>query len=200
MFFSTKLFNIFQVLKRHLFLHRANITMLFFGPEKDLYYCSSVLSCIVEMHLAKYAPLYIGEINQFVWYACTFEFMWCTQYAQDPVTKLVSLFFYQSDCCKLPCHSHSPLHDGCVLPKRATWTNHLTDTSGETRRRWPSNSGSFSVNIWSWRPNILMFSWIVKYFPAAGCCCLARVFRFKSIRTTRGRSQRNSKTWFFYCK
>lgn len=74
-------------------LHRANITMLFFGSEKDLYCCSSVLSCIVEMHLAKYAPLYIGEIHQFVWYACTFEFMWCTQYAQNPVTKLVSLFF-----------------------------------------------------------------------------------------------------------
>jgi hypothetical protein len=84
-------------------------------------------------------PLYVNT-HQFVWYACIFEFLWSVQYAQGPVTKLVSLF-NQSDCCKLPCHSHSPLHDGCILPKCATWTNHLTDTSGETRRRWPSNSG-----------------------------------------------------------
>ena len=128
------------------FLHRGNITMLFFGSEKDLYCCSSVLSCIVEMHLAKYTHLYIGEIHQFVWYACTFEFMWCTQYAQDLVTKLVSLLFYQSDCCKLPCYRHCSLVDGSLFVECSAWADNLANPSCKAWTRWSSDSGLLLLN------------------------------------------------------
>lgn len=79
-------------------------------------------------------------------------------WSRDSVNMNFHAFLWTTDCCELSCHSHSPLNDGCILLECSAWTDHLTDTSGETRTRWPSNSGFFSLQNMQWRVQILLCS------------------------------------------